>query len=94
MQSLRGLGRVLKIGALVALLLFPTMALAEDAAQSPQPVAGEQSDKKPAAPAEQAAIEQQLPPPSVTQHSTRIAGVELSYSAKAGPLALRDPERK
>jgi carboxypeptidase C (cathepsin A) len=96
MEPLHGRGRAVKIGALVALLLFPAMAHAEDAAQPPQPAANEQSDKDkaPATPAEQAATEQQLPAPSITQHSMRLAGIDLPYSAKAGLLPLRDANSK
>ena len=45
---------------------------------------------KKAAP-EQASI---LPPAAITEHSIRLAGVEVPYSAKAATLALRDARGK
>lgn len=90
--------RALKIGALVALLVLPPSAFAEDAAPPPADAAGpaaasQQSDKAQAAGAGTPANEQ-LPVPSITQHSTRLAGVDVPYTAKAGLLPLRDGKDK
>ncbi len=89
-EPLDYLGRALKIGALLALLAAPAMAMAEDALPAAQPAA-QQSDK--AEPAAEAA-DIPLPPPSITKHSMRLAGIEVPYTAKAGPLALRDVKGK
>ena len=95
-EPLTLLCRALKIGALVALLVLPATAFAEDAsaphtdAAGPA-TAGEQSDK---AQPEAAETAEQLPPPSITQHSTRLAGVDVPYTAKAGLLPLRDGKGK
>jgi carboxypeptidase C (cathepsin A) len=83
-------GRALKIGAVLALLAIPATVMAEDAHPATQPAA-EQSEK--AQPAAEAA-DVQLPPPSITEHSMRLAGAEVPYTAKAGPLALRDGKGK
>jgi carboxypeptidase C (cathepsin A) len=97
-EPLNILCRGLKIGALVALLFLPAIGLAEDAAQTPQPgaagqsSAGEQSDK--AQPAAEEAAADQLPPVAITQHSVRLAGVDIPYTAKAGLLPLRDGKGK
>ena len=91
-EPLTLLCRALKIGALIVLLVLPATAFAEDAsaphtdAAGPA-TAGEQSDK---AKPEAAETAEQLPPPSITQHSTRLAGVDVPYTAKAGLLPLRD----
>ena len=91
-QPLNQFGRALRIGALLALLAFPTTAPAEDAAPSAQAGATTQQSEN-ARPATGAA-DVELPPPSITQHSMRLAGVEVAYSAKAGPLPLRDGKGK
>ena len=91
-QPLNQFGRALRIGALLALLAFPTTAPAEDAAPSAQAGATTQQSEN-ARPATGAA-DVELPPPSITQHSMRLAGVEVAYSAKAGPLSLRDGKGK
>jgi carboxypeptidase C (cathepsin A) len=96
-EPLTLLCRALKIGALVALLVLPATAFAEDASPAPHTDAagpatvGEQSDK---AKPEAAETAEQLPPPSITQHSTRLAGVDVPYTAKAGLLPLRDGKGK
>jgi carboxypeptidase C (cathepsin A) len=91
-QPLNQFGRALRIGALLALLAFPTTAPAEDAAPSAQAGATTQQSEN-ARPATGAA-DVELPPSSITQHSMRLAGVEVAYSAKAGPLPLRDGKGK
>ena len=97
-ETLDRLCRALKIGTLVALLVLPLGALAEDAVPAPQtgaaaqPAAGEQSE--PTQPAGEEAAAAQLPPVSITQHSMRLAGADLSYSAKTGMLPLRDAQGK
>jgi carboxypeptidase C (cathepsin A) len=91
--------RPLKIGALVALLVLPASAFAEDAAPAPQSdaaapaSAGEHSDQAQPA-SDEKATDEQLPPPSITQHSTRLSGVDVPYTAKAGLLPLRDGKGK
>jgi carboxypeptidase C (cathepsin A) len=96
-EPLTLLCRALTISALVALLVPPASVFAEDAAPAPQTnatapaAAGEQSDKaQPAA----TPAEEQLPPPSITQHSTRLAGIDVPYTAKTGLLPLRDGKDK
>ncbi len=97
-ETLDRLCRALKIGTLAALLVLPLGALAEDAVPAPQtgaaaqPATGEQSE--PTQPAGEEAAAAQLPPVSITQHSMRLAGADLSYSAKTGMLPLRDAQGK
>ncbi len=90
--------RALKIGALVALLVLPVGARAEDAAHAPQtgaaeqPAAGEPSPQ--AKSNDGAAAADRLPPVSLTHHSVNLAGADVPYSAKAGTLPLRDAQGK
>jgi carboxypeptidase C (cathepsin A) len=97
-EPLTLLCRALNIGALVALLILPVSALADDAASAPQAgtaapaAAAGQSDK--AQPAADQPAAEQLPPVSVTQHSLRLAGVDVPYTAKTGLLPLRDGQGK
>lgn len=92
------LWRALKIGTLVALLVLPVGALAEDAVPAPQagasgqPAAGEPS--APTLPAGEEAASPPLPPVAITQHTMHLAGAVLPYSAKAGMLPLRDAQGK
>jgi carboxypeptidase C (cathepsin A) len=65
------------------------MALGEDAG-TPSETKAEPAPSENAAPA-QASI---LPPAAITEHSIRLAGVEIPYSAKAATLALRDARGK
>ena len=87
--ALNRLLRLLSCGALAVLLLLPGMALGEDAG-SPSETKGEPAPSEKAAP-EQASI---LPPAAITEHSIRLAGVEIPYSAKAATLPLRDARGK
>jgi len=94
-EPLNLLCRALKIGALLALLVLPVGALAEDAAPAPQTGAADSSaasDK--AQPAADQPAAEQLPPVSVTQHSLWLAGVDVPYTAKTGLLPLRDGQGK
>jgi carboxypeptidase C (cathepsin A) len=65
------------------------MALAEDAG-SPSETKAEPVPSEKAAPA-QASL---LPPAAITEHSIRLAGVDVRYSAKAATIALRDASGK
>jgi carboxypeptidase C (cathepsin A) len=65
------------------------MALGEDAG-TPSETKAEPAPSENAAPA-QASI---LPPAAITEHSIRLAGVEIPYSAKTATLALRDARGK
>ena len=97
-ESSSRLARSLLLCALLALLGFPTSVLSEDPAPSPQtssvaqpqaatgPTEAKSPDKKEAA--------DLLPPASVTNHSIRLSGELLSYSATAGTLPLHDPQGK
>ncbi|MET0840649.1 MAG: peptidase S10 [Methyloceanibacter sp.] len=87
--ALNRLLRLLSCGTLAALLLLPGMALGEDAG-SPIGTKGEPAPSEKAAP-EQASV---LPPAAITEHSIRLAGVEIPYSAKAATLPLRDARGK
>src|SRR5262245_51067729 len=75
--------RLVSCGTLAALLLLPAMALAEDAG-SPS-----ETKKEPAA-SETAAQASILPPAAITEHSIRLASVDIHYSAKAATIALKD----
>ncbi len=95
-EPLTRLGRLIRLAAFAALLLFPASALGEKADQQPQTeTAGQAATSEKSA--EQAADHEAAapyPPASVTQHSTHLAGVEVPYSVKAGTLPLRDAQGK
>jgi len=97
-EPLHLLCRAFKIGALVALLVLPVGARAEDGVHAPQTGAAEQpaaSEPNPQAKSndgEAAAV--RLPPVSLTQHSVNLAGADFPYSAKVGTLPLRDAQGK
>jgi carboxypeptidase C (cathepsin A) len=83
--------RVLKIGLLIAVLVLPLGALAEDKAEAPaQPATAEQSAQAPSNDAPEA--DDRTPPNAVTHHRITLAGVEVPYNAEAGTLQLRDPQ--
>jgi carboxypeptidase C (cathepsin A) len=91
------LARILRAGALAALLLVSGAVLAEDAAPTPQPqaaaqpAAGETADADhETQPAAEETATEAAPPPSVTQHSMRLDGADLPYTARTGFLPLRD----
>jgi len=89
----RRLWPALKIGALVAFLLLPLGALAEDTAQAPeQPATTEQSAQAPSSNAPEA--DGRTPPNAVTHHRITLAGVDVPYNAEAGTLQLRDAKDK
>jgi carboxypeptidase C (cathepsin A) len=70
----------LSTGTLLLLLLLPAATLAEEGSQAPQA-------------ATEASVGNVVPA-SVTQHSTKLAGVEVPYTAKVGTLPLRDGQGK
>ncbi|MGH6832853.1 MAG: hypothetical protein ACRECM_07515 [Methyloceanibacter sp.] len=97
-EPLHLLCRALKIGALVALLVLPVGARAEDTVHAPQtgaaeqPAAGAPNPQTTSNKGEAAA--ERLPPVSATHHSINLAGADVPYSAKVGTLPLRDPQGK
>jgi carboxypeptidase C (cathepsin A) len=92
--------RLLALGAFAVLLLFPFGAVGEDTADRPQAEpttqagAGQAGAGEKGATSEHEDVEDLLPPPSVTKHSIRLNGVEVSYTAKAATLPLRDAQAK
>jgi carboxypeptidase C (cathepsin A) len=90
--------RALRIGALVALVVLPLGALAEDAVHAlqigaaEQPAAGEPSPQAKSNYGEIAA--DRNTPVSVTHHTVNLAGADIHYGAKAGTLPLRDAQGK
>jgi carboxypeptidase C (cathepsin A) len=72
--------RALSAVALAALLLVPASSFAEDGAPAPKATTEVSAEK--------------IVPTSVTQHSIRLAGVDVPYTAKVGTLALRDGQGK
>jgi carboxypeptidase C (cathepsin A) len=91
--ALSRLSRLLTCGILAALLLLPGMALGEDTNSQSETKGGPASSEQ-AAPAPSAAEASVLPPAAITEHSIRLSGVEIPYSAKAATLALRDARGK
>ena len=88
-----GFTRALKLCVLLALLLSPCAAFAEDQAISvPSAVPGQPRTYYPhgAPQAAEPTASSVLPQPSVTKHTLRLPGEELRYTAKAGALPLRD----
>jgi carboxypeptidase C (cathepsin A) len=69
------------------------MALGEDTNSQSETKGGPASSEQ-AAPAPSAAEASVLPPAAITEHSIRLSGVEIPYSAKAATLALRDARGK
>ncbi len=92
MESGRPFWRAVAIGALLAFLVLPHGAEAEDAARPAEHPAGtEQSAQaSPQAPA----VEDRTPPNAVTHHRIALGGVEIPYNAEAGTLQLRDNQDK
>ena len=93
--SAAGPARGLLLSALFALFLPAFAALAEAPVPSvPSAVPGQPHtyypQGLPAQAAEPAPAASLLPPLSVTEHTLRLAGGDLRYTAKAGPLPLRD----
>jgi carboxypeptidase C (cathepsin A) len=85
--------RVLTIGALIAVLVLPLGALAEDTAHAPgQPANAGQSTQAPSSDAPEA--DDRTPPNAVTHHRINLAGAEVPYNAEAGTLQLRDAQDK
>jgi carboxypeptidase C (cathepsin A) len=88
--------------ALLALLAYPGIALAEDLPPGHPPVgtAPAQEAKAPEAkpadakPAEAKQPEQLLPPASITHHTLDLAGTPLAYTAEAGTVALPGADGK
>lgn len=96
-EPMNSLGRALKIGTLLALLVLPQGALAEEPAQSPQaaPAAQPATEEQPHAKSpDKEADADRLPPASITHHSMNLAGEALPYTAKAGTIPLRDDHGK
>jgi carboxypeptidase C (cathepsin A) len=92
--ALSRLSRLLTCGILAALLLLPGMALGEDDNSQSETKGGPASSEQ-AAPAQASAGDASiLPPAAITEHSIRLSGVEITYSAKTAALALRDPRGK
>jgi carboxypeptidase C (cathepsin A) len=96
-ELLDRLARALKVGALIALLGLPAIAMAEDAAK---PQAGPETgasaavtQAKDQAKEDEAAADKPIPP-SVTRHSINLAGVDVPYAARAGMLPLLDGQGK
>jgi len=96
-EPMNSLGRALKIGTLLALLVLPQGALAEEPAPSPQaaPAAQPATEEQPHAKSpDKEADADRLPPASITHHSMNLAGEALPYTAKAGTIPLRDDHGK
>jgi carboxypeptidase C (cathepsin A) len=74
------LARALYTGTLIVLFLLPSTGFAEDGAHAPQAAAKVSTEK--------------IVPVSVTQHSLKLAGVDVPYTAKVGTLPLRDEKGK
>src|SRR5262245_22362220 len=86
--ALSRLSRLLACGILAALLLLPGIALGEDVNSQSETKEGPAPSEQ-AAPAQaQAAEASILPPAAITEHSIRLAGVEIPYSAKTATLGL------
>lgn len=93
-ELLDRLARAFKIGALIALLLVPAGALAEDATPAPQ-IKVEGTVSAPGSQAKDSETAAEKPVPvSVTHHSINLAGVDVPYTAKVGTLPLRDGQGK
>lgn len=90
-EPLHRLWHALKIGALLALLVCPLSAFAQEADQAPKAAAASEPAKPDEAPAP---LAEHLPPTSITHHGISLDGVDLSYTAKAGMLPLRDAHDK
>jgi carboxypeptidase C (cathepsin A) len=92
--ALSRLSRLLTCGILAVLLLLPGMALGEDDNSQGETKGGPASSEQ-AAPAQASPSDASiLPPAAITEHSIRLSGVEIAYSAKTATLALRDPRGK
>jgi carboxypeptidase C (cathepsin A) len=94
-----GSARASFFGGLLALLLPTIAALAEAPAPSvPSAVPGQPHTYYPQGVPEQAQEPAHgasvLPPASVTEHTLRLPGGELRYTAKAGALPLRDGKQE
>jgi carboxypeptidase C (cathepsin A) len=74
------LARIFSVVALAAFLLVPASSFAEDGAPAPKATTEVSVEK--------------IVPTSVTQHSIKLAGVDVPYTAKVGTLALRDGQGK
>jgi carboxypeptidase C (cathepsin A) len=92
--ALSRLARLLTCGALATLLLLPGMALGEEANSQSETKDGPATSGE-TAPAQASAPDTSiLPPAAITEHSIRLSGVEIPYSAKTATLGLRDARGK
>jgi carboxypeptidase C (cathepsin A) len=87
--------RIARGFVLLALLALPPAALAEQAPSVPSPVAGQPAtvypDGAPQSAAPEAAQQTiELPPLAITQHTLKLPGLKLNYTAEAASLRLLD----
>jgi carboxypeptidase C (cathepsin A) len=95
-QPSLSLARLLQLAAILALLVSPVAAPAQDMPDGHPPVAttradeakGPDSKSTDSGNAEAKSDTAPLPPTAITHHTIKVDGVPLSYTAEAGTLAL------
>jgi carboxypeptidase C (cathepsin A) len=90
-ESFDSFCRPFTIAALIALLLLPVGATAEDKPQLP-PTEASSAPSQQAKPDADEASGDKSGLVSITRHSIKLAGVDVPYTAKVGTLPLRDTQ--
>jgi len=101
-QSPASLSRYLQLATFLALLAFPIAGLAQDLPKGHPPIAhertsdaqGPNSKSADSADGEAKSDAPLLPPTSITQHTIKVAGVPLDYTAEVGTIPLPGADGK